>query len=740
MESLSLPFETRDPAALLAGLNPRQAEAVQWTEGPALVLAGAGSGKTRVLVTRIAHLVRNLEVDPGQVLGITFTRKAAAEMRERLARMLTPDEAARVTLSTFHALGATILRDYATITGLEAGFSIADESDVGRRIRKVLSALAVPRNSPGESPREVASRISQAKGMVASAAAADGLNRGSVAYDPMGRYRQGDVEFWREISEQLGAPDAERFAAQYAAYQGGLLADNTVDYDDLVCLTLLMLQQRPEVCRMYNQRWHYLMVDEYQDTDANQDHLLRLLAGERRNLMVVGDDSQAIYSWRGARIENIQTFPDRFSPCARITMDENYRSTGVILDVANSVLTTYPDASRFQKTLWTKRAGGGPVRVWGCMSQEVEAEAIANDIEGALASGDLTSYDEALVLYRVNALSRCMEEEFRRRGIPYRIVGHLPLHERRGVKDIIAYLKIATNGKDSASFERAVSSPSRGIGPATVELLASFARTQHLSLVDAASRADEVKGMKKKQVKALAEFAGLVRQVGEVASTHGAAAAVHHVIEETGVRKALAESLAMAENEDDEEAEAECMRRVFEVDDFVLFVEEFCRADLLRRFGTGAEQILQFRGVTPLVHFLDQVATLGSDADEATARSDHRRGEPAGEDGAGRVTLMSVHGSKGLEARRVYVIGLEESVFPLHGRTDEVIDSASSNDRMAEEARLFYVAVTRAMETLTLSASHSREVQRDNPRPMMRSRFVNMIPEMLIVTAAHTGD
>jgi DNA helicase II / ATP-dependent DNA helicase PcrA len=730
------PLGAHDAHALLAGLNPRQMEAVTATEGPVLVLAGAGSGKTRVLVTRAAHLIRNLEVDPGQILGITFTRKAAAEMRERLGRLVPGEAAARVTLSTFHALGASILRDYGTLVGLEPGFTILDEDDAATRIRRLLKEQEVARNSPGERPREVAARISRAKAGLASHLAARATAGSDSSLGATLRFRQGDEEWIRGAADSLETPDTPRFLEQYRAYQARLAEDNAVDYDDLVCLPLLLLVQRPEIRRLYNHRWRYLMVDEYQDTDHNQDLLLGLLAGEARNLMVVGDDSQAIYSWRGARVENIQTFPERHEPCRRITLDENYRSTGMVLRVANSVLLAYPDAVSFQKTLWTRNPVGSPARVWTCMNQEVEAEAVVADLRAALATGEIGSLSEVMILFRLNSIARCVEEELRRFGVPYRMIGALPLHERRGVKDLLSYLRLAVNPKDAGSFERAVGSPARGIGPATVEVLGSYARANHLSILDAASRADQIKGIRKKQARILAEFAEQVRGIAEVGAAEGPAAAIHRVVEVTGIRQVLAASLAAAEEEEDEEQEKESMQRVHEIDDFLLYAEEFCRTERIRRYGGGgtAADAPQYRGQIPLAHFLDQLATLGQDHENG---ANHESVPAEGEErGHGRVTLMSVHGSKGLEARRVYVLGVEESVFPLHGRASE---GTIMDDNLAEEARLFYVAVTRAMESLTLSCAHSREIQRDNPRPMIRSRFVNTLPETLYVLAVQNG-
>jgi DNA helicase-2/ATP-dependent DNA helicase PcrA len=723
LHAMPLPSEREVPAHL-HGLNENQREAVLSADGPLLVLAGAGSGKTRVLVSRIAHLVLEHGVLPSSILGITFTRKAAAEMRERLAQMLSADEAAEVTLSTFHALGVSILREAGGVIGVPQKAGIADETDVAARVRKVLKTLQVRRDAEGETPREVVERIAKAKAAFANRIARLCLEDAAAAADAVARYRAGDVRVWAEVQGELGAPDLERFARMYALYQVSLVEDKVIDYEDLICLPLLLFLQRPEVLLGYQQRWSHVTVDEYQDTDYAQDHLLRLLAGERQNLCVVGDDDQAIYSWRGAKVENIRSFPARYPGCAMVTLDENYRSQPYVLQAANAVLAARPERGRLPKVLWTRRSAGERLRLWSAYTEQAEAEGVANDIRIAYESGAVESLDEVMVLYRLNALSRPLEDAFRAARIPYRIVNGLALHERREVRDLLAYLRLAHNWYDLVSFERAVSSPARGVGPSTVEALAGYARAVGISPVAAALEANQIPGVRKKAAAALQEFAGLIGDVYQVSEEAGVARALHRVLEATGYRQELIVALAEAEKDDDEEEVRRLTLKLADLDDFVLYVEEFCRT-CLRAQGiegpVGRLESGQVREIS-IAALLDDLAAFSPRQEQPEVI--HAEGGDHALRGA--VTLMSVHSSKGLEAERVYVVGVEEKVFPAHAR-----DNSDQGEHIAEESRLFYVAITRARKHLVLSCAMTRELQRDEPSPMSRSRFLAALPETI---------
>lgn len=696
---------------ILAALDDQQREAVLAVTGPVLITAGAGSGKTRVLISRIAHLILNLGVDPDAILGITFTRKAADEMRERLAQTLGHEAASRVSLLTFHSLGLDLLRQYGGPLGLDGRFGISDEHDSGMRIRAALRTLGIPRAAPGETPAEVQERISQAKSLFADQVARAVSHGQADAFDVIEIYRSGRGEVWRTIGNTLGAPDADRFAAQYEAYQASLLRDQCVDFDDLVALPLLLFLQRPEIGRLVAARWHFILVDEYQDTDYVQDHLLRILIQHYGNLCVVGDAAQAIYSWRQAKLENFLTFPERYPACTTITLDRNYRSTPDILQVANAVLANRPEIANIRRTqLWTSAPPGALPRVWVCSSQEAEAEAIAEDIKRALASGEIDSYSDVMILYRLNALARAVEISLQRHCIPYRIVNGRTLLERKEIRDVLAFARIAENPFDQLNFERAVNAYANGVGPSTIEALKSFARVTGRDLVSVAQEADDRLGIRPQHQRALREVGNLIQQVREVADREGAAAALRFVLQETEIQIDLMKAAAEAEGEDDEEELRRLERKLFDIEDFLLYVEELDRS--VRRADGRKLTIQELLDAISLVRPGDATEEISSD-------------EPM-------VSLMTIHAAKGLEARRVYVVGLEERVLPASGAVlgDMLSDDGTVDGRLAEEARLFYVAITRAREHLILSASRTRELVRNEPQPMIRSRFLAALPEM----------
>jgi DNA helicase-2/ATP-dependent DNA helicase PcrA len=719
-----------------AGLNPEQQRAIACTEGPLLVLAGAGSGKTRVLTTRIAHLVDDLDVDPSTVLAITFTRKAAMEMKARVAKILGRERAEPITLTTFHALGVLLLREYHSAAGLSSRFTVGDEADQGARVRTQLRRQQVARNAEGERPREVMERIALAKTHIAALVVRMVEEDPTTADKLLARYRAGDPTLLDGLQRITKAPDPDRFARTFQGYQESLAADQMVDYEDLLVLPLLLLLQRTDVRQRCTARWQYLLVDEYQDTDFVQDHLLRLLAGESRNLCVVGDDEQAIYSWRGAKVENIRTFADRFAPCTVVTLDQNYRSTPVILEAANALLASRPEPGRMARRLRTDSTVGELVRCWTAVSQEAEAEAVVNDIETARRAGAIRDYADVMVLFRKNALGRTIEAAFRRGGLPYRIINGASLHERVHVRDLLAWCRLAVNPHDSVSFERAVTSPSRGVGLATIEALASVSRVEGISIVAAAERAAEWGGIRPAAAKSLVTFAGMVRTLADVANQHGSAVALQDLIEITGVRQRLIQTLAEHEMDDDDDAAVDAQRCLDDLDDFVRYVEEFCRSRVQEAHEDGPDRAMDVAdfAIVPLDTVLDELATL-TPLSEGLAH-----GPVAGAAALGAVSLMSVHAAKGLEAARVYVVGCEEKVFPVHARPDvaaapggttEGAVRAAEDAQMAEEGRLFYVAITRARDTLILSASRTRELDRGDARPMVRSRFLAALPETI---------
>lgn len=709
---------------MLEQLNKAQKKAVETTDGPLLVLAGAGTGKTRVLIYRIAHLISTGKARPGEVLGITFTRKAALEMRERLMEILDPLDAKQVTLSTFHALGSQILREYGADLGLATHFGIADETDTRTIVRDVLKQEGVQPGTKGERPSEVIERICSAKQGLLELWMREYWSGEEATTKHLTVYRSGNTELFRELQGKLQAPDLERFSRIYHNYQERLENDELVDYDDLITLPVLLFLEHPEILRLYQKRWKYLLVDEYQDTDFVQDHLLRLLAGEDKNLCVVGDDDQAIYSWRGAKVENIRTFPDRYPGCQVVALEENYRSTPEILKVANAVLEARPEVKRHQKMLWTQNESGEVPKVWVSMTQETEALAIAEDIEGAIESGEINSLDDVIVLYRVNSLARAVEEAFRRNKIRFRIVSSTPLQQRKEVRDILAYFKISANPKDTGNFARAVSTPSRGVGPATIESVVAHSRKNAIDLLEAAANAEFITGLKRPQVDALTEFAGIIGQIQEKIVGSGISGGLHYLLEITSIRDDLIRELARLDEEDDFDEYARVLRKIHDIEDFILYVEEF--AGVMKRDKSGGEaELLGLR------RFLDELFALNPAEVELRTDEEHDDMEDGEEEPRDAVTLMTVHAAKGLEAPRVYIAGLEEQVFPLHSREEAVIKDTFdfSDAHMSEESRLFYVALTRAEKTLILSASRTRELYRGEIKPMKMSRFIAALPE-----------
>lgn len=710
---------------LLADLNPDQRAAVECVDGPLLVIAGAGSGKTRVLVTRIAYLIDERGIDPSEILAITFTRKAAQEMRERLIRILGRDRAMKVTLGTFHALGVSILREYGSFAGLANRFTVIDEVDVEARVRSIQRALGIVLTGRYKRSHTLAEGVTNAKIALVDHLAKEAAS-GHLIHDAFSRYRHGSIELWKTLGNNLPLDDAEQFGEIYRLYQETLARDNVVDYSDLICLPVLIFLERPEVHRLVSGRWKYIHIDEYQDTDFVQEHLVRLLSARHGNVCAVGDPAQAIYSWRGARIENIRTFAQRYSPCTVIRLERNYRSTPTILNAANALLQERPELSGLGNILWTDRPDRDPIRVWVSSTQESEAIAVATDIERAQRNAEISRFDDVLILYRRNSLARPIELALQRSGIPYRVTGTLALHERAVIRDLLAFLRFAANPSDAASFERATNAYACGIGPSTIESLNGLARVTGRTLLDIAANADSAMGIRPQQIRALHAFAKLIQDIQQIAENRGVAAALQHTLEVTEIRQRLIKALVRAEQEDDEETTARIQRQLHDIDDFVLYVEEYSRSEILERYYDGPDRDIPLEdfGGTTLHSLLDNIALLqpGDNMDFASQPSDQR----------GAVTLMTIHAAKGLEASRVYVVGLEEGIFP--SCLDDVVETSLDQPlegSLAEEARLFYVALTRARDHLVLSASRTREIVRGDPRPMIRSRFLASLPETL---------
>jgi DNA helicase II / ATP-dependent DNA helicase PcrA len=668
-------------AALETLLNPRQLEAVRHGEGPLLVLAGAGSGKTRVLTCRIASLIRDRGVRPSQILAVTFTNKAAGEMRERLVGLLGPAAARALWIGTFHAICSRLLRISGEAAGVDPRFVIYDDDDQRTLMRETLRALDVDdRRFP---PAAVLAEIGRAKNELVD----------HVAYAARA-----------ETARQ------SMLAQIYAAYQRRLDDAHALDFDDLLLRAVQLFQNAPEVLARYQDRFRHILVDEYQDTNHAQYMLVGLLARRHRNLCVVGDDDQAIYRWRGADVRNILEFERDYPEARIVALEQNYRSTGRILAVAGAVIGNNPH--RHPKTLWTANPDGDPVGLYEAFDGYDEARHVGEQIRAHQAAGG--RFGDAAVLYRTHAQSRQFEEMFLRLGIPYQIVGGVRFYERAEIKDLLAYLRLASNPADEAGLRRVVNVPRRGIGEATLRRVDAYARESGISLweaVRAAARggpsaagaarsAGPVPGVGGAVRTALAEFVDVVEDLRAFAADHSAREVLLRALDRTGYRR-------MLEAEGTDEAYAR-LENLEELGAVAREVEALTGADAAPDGGdgAGAPPDGDLREGASLDPFLQHLA-LQTDVDTFEERPD-------------RVTLMTLHSAKGLEFPMVVLAGLEEGLFPHTRALEEEVD-------LAEERRLCYVGMTRARRRLLLTYAHQR-TSYGTMRPSLPSRFLAEIP------------
>ena len=642
-------------------LNPAQREAVHHGDGPLLILAGAGSGKTRVLTYRIAALIREHGVPPQRILAVTFTNKAAGEMRGRVEHLVGPAVARALWMGTFHAVCSRILRRSGAPLGIDSRFLIYDTADQRQVMREAVRALGVDeRQYP---PAAILAEIGRAK---------------NELIDHVAFARR--AENYRE----------EVIAKLYAAYQRRLDECNALDFDDLLGRAVQLFREHPPVLAEYQDRFRHILVDEYQDTNHAQYALLGLLVSRHRNVCVVGDDDQAIYRWRGADVRNILEFERDYPDARVIRLEQNYRSTRRILDVASAVIHRNPH--RHTKTLWTDNEGGEPVTLFEAFDGYDEARYVA-DLIGAHRNAGGRAGDLA-VLYRTNAQSRQFEELFLRQAIPYQIVGGLRFYERAEIKDTLAYLRLAYNHADEASLRRVINVPRRGIGEGTLRRLETWARDSGVTLWVALERAEEA-GVSRSIARALTEFAALVDGLAQFAGEHPAQEVVLRATEVTGYRRMLE-----AEGTD----------------------EAYARLENLDELAAVAQEVEVTTGEETLEAFLQHLALI-TDVDTFQERSD-------------RVTLMTLHSAKGLEFPIVVLAGLEEGLFP-HVRSMD--DEAG----IEEERRLCYVGMTRAQRRLVLTYARQRAAF-GTSRPSLPSRFLAEIPETMLAREATprtpTGD
>ena len=631
---------------LLHNLNPPQKEAVLHGEGPLLILAGAGSGKTRVIVHRIAYLIKERGVQPWQILAVTFTNKAAGEMRERVEKLLGGGELPLI--STFHSACARILRREIHLLGYDSNFAIYDDKDAEKLLKEIVAGLNLDE-------KRFPARM--------FAAAIDDCKNGGLA--------PADVPG----GDYMG----EKIAAVYAAYQERLKKCNALDFGDLLMLTVRLFEEHPEALARYRERYRWILVDEYQDTNPIQYRLVRLLAGERRNLCVVGDDDQSIYRWRGADIRNILEFEKDFPGVKVVKLEQNYRSTSTILAAAGSVVAK--NRGRKRKTLWTENPAGDKVVYRRLSDEREEARVICREIERFVRQGGALS--GAAVFYRTNAQSRVIEDAMVADGIPYHMVGGMRFYERLEIKDILAYLKVLVNPADEIAIKRIINTPPRGIGHATVDKIAEQAALKgilfHEALREAAGSGLLARGPQGK----IAGFVELLERFRALAEAVPLAELAARVIEETGYAAKLKE-----------ERSEESADRLANLQELLSALQEFER--------TSEERTL--------AAFLEQVALI----------SDLERGEKRAES----ATLMTLHAAKGLEFPLVFMIGMEERLFP-HVR------SLEDPEQMEEERRLCYVGMTRARERLYLTNARRRRIfgqEQCNPP----SRFIADIPQELL--------
>lgn len=636
----------------MAGLNDMQQQACEHVDGPLLILAGAGSGKTRVITHRVAYLIDQEGVNPLNILAITFTNKAAQEMRERV-NLIVGDGADRVWVSTFHSLCVRILRRYADRLGYGKSFDIYDADDQKSLVKSILKDLQI---DPKRYPEKMfMSEISKAKE----------------------KYMSCD-EFARKNATDFAAT---KVADVYTEYQNRLRKNNAMDFDDLIYKTVELFEHNPDVLDSYQNRFRYIMVDEYQDTNHIQFLMVKMLARKYKNLCVVGDDDQSIYKFRGANITNILGFEKEYPEAEVIKLEQNYRSCGNILAAANAVIQH--NEGRKDKALWTDRDAGEKISFEQCDTEYVEGDMVASRIKSLVRQG--VPYRDIAILYRTNAQSRILGEKMVYNNIPYRIYGGTNFYARKEIKDVLAYLKVVNNSTDNLYFRRVVNVPKRGIGEASLGKLESYANAYGISMLEAAERAKEIPGMAARTAGKIIQFAELIASFKSMIEEQESLDTIYdRILDETGY-----ESELIAEHTE------EAMTRLENIDELRNKIVEFA----------------EDREDTGLSEFLEEIA-LVSDLDSLSENDD-------------QVKLMTLHSAKGLEFPYVFICGMEERVFP-----SGMALNSDDPDAIEEERRLCYVGITRAMKKLYLSAAKERMMHGNRVYSDV-SRFVREIPPLL---------
>ncbi|EPE2491922.1 DNA helicase PcrA [Enterococcus faecium] len=646
-------------AELLNGMNPRQKEAVLHTDGPLLLMAGAGSGKTRVLTHRIAYLIEEKEVNPWNILAITFTNKAAKEMKERVNAILASG-GEDVWVSTFHSMCVRILRRDVDFIGYNRNFTIIDSSEQLTLMKRILKELNI--DPKKYDPRSILGTISQAKN---------------------------SLQTPQDFAKMQGSYYEEIVAKCYAAYQKELQYNQCMDFDDLIMNTIRLFEEHPDSLTYYQNKFHYIHVDEYQDTNHAQYTLVNLLAGRFRNLCVVGDADQSIYGWRGADMQNILDFEKDYPDAAVILLEQNYRSTKNILSAANQVIEN--NSNRKPKNLWTENKEGNKITYYRADNERDETRFIVDRMQEEIRSNH-RNYGDFAILYRTNAQSRVMEETLLKANIPYKMVGGHKFYDRKEIKDILAYLNVLANPQDSISFERIVNSPKRGIGPGSIEKLRSFASLHEWPLLEAAQNV-ELANIGGKAGQQLGSFGEMIQEVTQMIPYLTVTELTKEVLDRSGYLEDLKIQNTL-----------EAQARIENLEEFLTVTQEFDK-----QFEQQNEEDAD-APEEKLTVFLNDLA-LVSDIDNL-------------EEDASQVTLMTLHAAKGLEFPVVFLIGLEEGVFPLSRALME-------ESELEEERRLAYVGITRAEEALYLTNAFSRTLygRTQYNRP---SRFVEEIDQELL--------
>lgn len=641
---------------LLTGMNDKQAEAVQTTEGPLLIMAGAGSGKTRVLTHRIAYLIDEKMINPWNILAITFTNKAAREMRER-AMALNP-ATSETLIATFHSMCVRILRREADHIGYNRNFTIVDPGEQRTLMKRILKNLNLDPKKWNE--RAILGTISNAKN--------DLLDE--VAYE-----------------HQAGDMYTQIVAKCYKAYQEELRRSEAMDFDDLIMMTLRLFDKNPDVLAYYQQRYQYIHVDEYQDTNHAQYQLVKLLASRFKNICVVGDADQSIYGWRGADMQNILDFEKDYPEAKVVLLEENYRSTKKILQAANEVIKN--NRNRRPKKLWTQNDDGEQIVYYRANDERDEAVFVASTIDNIIRE-EGKNFKDFAVLYRTNAQSRTIEEALLKSNIPYTMVGGTKFYSRKEIRDVISYLNLIANPADNISFERVVNEPKRGVGPGTLEKIRNFAYEQNMSLLDASANI-MLSPIKGKAAQGVYNFANMILNLRDQLDGLSITEAVEAVLDKSGYLDALPMQQTL-----------ESQARIENIEEFMSVTKNF---DETNTDGTEDET-----GIDRLGRFLNDLALI-ADTDD-------------GDMEAAEVTLMTLHAAKGLEFPVVFLIGMEEGVFPLSRASEEP-------DELEEERRLAYVGITRAEEILFLTNANTRTLfgKTSYNRP---SRFLREISDDLL--------